>query len=173
MPSQAENAKRDAKFIKLWSDAGFDPAMKADCALTAGFSASASKRSTGKIINSLIQNQKMRKELKKAGVDLKRVAGKIAELMDAPHPLVAPRLNKETGKLVYAPDNFIQLKATDLAAKIHDVFAPLRIQEDKTETKQIVMSIEVVQRLERYNSQRALMAKGETFDVVPITDQQG
>jgi len=168
----AGNAKRDAKFIKLWSDAGFDPALKVECARTAGFSPSSAKTSTGKIVNSIIQNSKMRRELKRAGVDMRRLALKISELMDAPHPLVKPYKDAE-GNLHFMPDNLAQLKATEMAAKIHDVFAPLRIQEDKTETKQIVLTAEVVHRLERFNEQRKLIETGETFDVVPIRDQQG
>lgn len=170
--AEKNSTPKDAKFIQLWSDAGFDPAMKSACAKSAGYSAAHASRSTGKIINSLIQNRKMQKELKKAGVDMKRLAEKIAQLIDAPNPLVKPWKDPVTGELIFAPDNFIQLKATELATRLHDAFAPARLDIDKRETKQIVFSAEVIHRLERFNSQRELLRSGETFDVEPIRDQQ-
>lgn len=147
--------------------------MKSSCAKAAGYSATSASKSTGKIINSLIQNRKMQKELKRAGVDMKKLAEKIAQLIDAPNPLVKPFKDPLTGDLIFAPDNFTQLKATELAVRLHDAFAPARLDIDKRETKQVVFTAEVVHRLERFNAQRELMRSGETFDVEPLPDQQG
>lgn len=153
-----DKTEKDAKFISLWADKNFEPSAKSSCAIEAGYSPSAiQKRTTGKIITSLMQNKKMQKELKKAGVSMARLATKIDELLDAKHPL------SPTNK----PDNFVQLKAAELGIRLHDAFAPTRVELDKRETKQIVLTAEVIHRLERFNSQRELMRTGETFDVRP------
>jgi len=163
---------RDVKFIQLWSDANFDPAAKSICASRAGFSPKVAGRTTGRIVSSLIQNQKMQKELKKAGVDMKVLAKKIVALLDARSPLGKPTKDPVTGELTYPPDNFVQLKATELGLKLHDAFAPTRIDVDKTETKQIIFSAEVLHRLERFDSQREAMAKAEAIDVTPEPNNQ-
>jgi len=161
--AESKPISKDARFVQLWADANFDPQAKADCARTAGFSPTTVNRQTGKIINSLIQNKKMQKELRRAGVDMKRLAEKIGQLLDAKHPLAKGD----------KPDNFVQLKAAELGIRLHDAFAPTRLDIDKRETKQIVLSAEVIHRLERFDQQTKLMKTGETFDVEPIRDQQG
>lgn len=163
---------RDAKFIKLWSGSNFDPDAKVSCAEAAGFSPVRARQQGGRIINRLLQNKKMQKELKKAGVDLPRLARKIDQLLEAKHPLAALRKNPETGVMEIPPDNFIQLQAAQLGAKLHDAFAPTRIDMDKTERREIHIDADVVHRLERFDRQREQMLKGETFDVVPVSDNQ-
>lgn len=174
MAEKSSVTSKDAKFIQLWAEKDFDPALKGACAKTAGFSPSAASRSTGKIITSLIQNKKMQRELRKAGVNMKKLAEKIAEQLDAVHPLSnKTRFNPETGKWEGPPDTMARGKAIEIGTRLFDAFAPTRLDIDKRETKQIVFSAEVIHRLERFNTQRDLMRTGETFDVEPVTDQQG
>lgn len=173
MPAKSSAIDRDAKFIQTWADTGFDPDKKNDCAQLAGFSPRAATRTTGRIISSLIQNQKMQKALKKKGVNMERLAQKISELLEAKNYLIKPRIDPFSQQLVYAPDNFTQLKATELATRLHDAFAPTRVDIDKRETKQVVMTAEVIHRLERFNSQTEKMKLAEAFVVEPLADQQG
>ena len=173
MTEKSKPANRDQKFVELWSASGFDWAQKNSCAKAAGFSPIQAPRTAGRIITSLIQNQRMQKALRKRGVNLDRLAAKIAELLEAKNYMARPIGKDEAGNEIYPPDNFIQLKTTDLAAKIADVFAPTRLDIDKRETKQVVFTAEVLHRFERFNAQREFMRNPETIDVEPITGQQG
>lgn len=166
-------ADRDRKFVELWSGSNFDSLSKNSCAIAAGFSEKGAAKGSNRVLNNLVRNKKMQRELNRAGVDLKRLAAKIDELMEAKHPLAKREFNPFTKTFMPAPpDNFIQFKATELGLKLHDVFAPTRISEDKTETKQIIFSAEVVQRLERYDEQTKLLEKGVSFDVNPVPVNQ-
>lgn len=165
--------ERDRKFVELWSGSNFDSLQKNKCAIAAGFTEKGATQGSNRVLNNLVRNKKMQRELNKAGVDLKRLASKIDELMEAEHPLAKREFNPFTKTFMPGPpDNFIQFKATELGLKLHDVFAPTRISEDKTETKQIILSAEVVQRLERYDEQTKLLQKGVTFDVDPVPANQ-
>lgn len=170
MSNNEDGAANDRRFKELWSGTGFDPLEKNSCALAAGFKEKGVIRGSNKILNTLVRNKKMQKKLDKKGVTMDRIATKLSELMDAPHPLAKREFNPFTKEFLPAPpDNFIQFKATEFAAKIHDVMPPTRIAEDKTETKQIIMSAEVVQRLERYDEQtRALDEKRKAIDVTSV-----
>ena len=138
-----------------------------------GFDKKGAGRGSNRVLNSLVRNRKMQKKLDKHGVTMDRLASKVDQLLDAPHPLAKREFNPFTKEFMPAPpDNFIQFKAAELGLKLHDVFAPTRISEDKTETKQIIFSAEVVQRLERYDEQTKLIEKGVTIDVEPVPADQ-
>lgn len=171
--SPSKEAERDQKFVELWSGSGFDSLAKNKCAIAAGFDKKGAGRGSNKFLNTLVRNKKMRQKLDKHGVTMDRLASKVDQLLDAPHPLAKRDFNPFTKEFMPAPpDNFIQFKAAELGLKLHDVFAPTRISEDKTETKQIIFSAEVVQRLERYDRQRELLSKGETIDVTSVSADQ-
>ena len=166
-------ADRDRKFIELWSGSGFDILEKNKCAVAAGFTPKSASQGSNRVLNNLVRNKKMQKKLDKHGVTMDRLAAKVDQLLDAPHPLAKREFNPFTKELMPAPpDNFIQYKAAELGLKLHDVFAPTRISEDKTETKQIILSAEVVQRLERYDEQTKLIEKGVTINVESVPNNQ-
>lgn len=164
---------RDARFIQLWSGTDFDPLAKAKCAEAAGFSPKCSRLQAGKVISRLMQNQKMQKELNKAGIDMKRLAKKIDEQLEAVHPMAkTTHFDKEKQEWIGPPDNFARGKAIELGIKLFDAIPPIRIEEDKTETKQIVLSGEVVHRLETFEEQRRRISEANTFDVAPIPNNE-
>mgnify|MGYP001371797068 CR=1 FL=1 len=174
MSNNGNGADNDRRFKELWSGVGNDPLQKSSCAIAAGFKETGVIRGSNKILNTLVRNKKMQRKLDKKGVTMDRLAGKLNELLDAPHPLAKREFNPFTKELMPAPpDNFIQFKAAELGMKIHDVFAPTRISEDKTETKQIIFSAEVVQRLERFDEQTKLLEeKKKAIDVTSVSADQ-
>jgi len=173
MSNNGKGSDNDRKFVELWSPSGFDPLEKNSCALAAGFGDKRIARRSNKLLNTLVRNKKMQRKLDKKGVTMDRLATKLNELLDAPHPLAKREFNPFTKEFMPAPpDNFIQFKAAELGIKIHDAMPPARIAEDKTETKQIIFSAEVVQRLERYDEQTKLIEKGVTIDVEPVPADQ-
>jgi hypothetical protein len=174
MSNNGNGADNDRRFKELWSGVGNDPLQKNSCAIAAGFKETGTIRGSNKILNTLVRNKKMQKKLDKKGVTMDRLAGKLNELLDAPHPLAKREFNPFTKELMPPPpDNFIQFKAAELGMKIHDVFAPTRISEDKTETKQIIFSAEVVQRLERFDEQTKLLEeKKKAIDVTSVSADQ-
>lgn len=159
MSSKAAAEEREQKFLALWSNSSFDPLVKNDCAVKAGYSRSTAPAKSNKIIKALIQNQKMQRAMKKRGISFDKLAGKLDDLLDAKHPFAPDQ-----------PDNLAQHKALDTALKIQDAFPPAKLEIDKHERKEIVITGEVVQRLERFQEQRQRMERGETFDVIPATD---
>ena len=159
MPNELKTEGRESKFLTLWSNSGFDPLAKNGCAIEAGYSPGSASASSNRVFKKLVSNEKMRRALKKKGITFDRLADKLVELMEAKHPF-AP----------LQPDNLAQHKAVDTALKLHDAFPATKIDIDKHERKEIIISGEVVQRLERYNLQREILEKGETFDVLPAAD---
>lgn len=102
-----------------------------------------------------------------------RLAKKIDEQLEAVHPMSKETYYDEfSKKWVGPPDNYAQGKAIDLGVKLFDALPPIRIEEDRTETKQIVLSGEVVHRLESFEEQRRRLAEGKTFDVTPIANDE-
>ena len=113
----------------------------------------------------------MQRELKKSGVDMTRLAKKLSEQLDAVHPMSKEtHFDEEKNRWVGPPDNYAQGKAIELGVKLFDALPPIRIEEDRTETKQIVLSGEVVHRLETFEEQRRRIDEAKTFDVTPIAD---
>ena len=171
MSNNGNGADNDRRFNELWAGSGYDPLEKHSCAIAAGFKEKGVIRGSNKVLNTLVRNKKMQKKLDKKGVTMERLASKIDQLLDAPHPLAKREFNPFTKEFMPAPpDNFIQFKATELALKIHDAMPPSRIAEDKTETKQIIFSAEVVQRMERYDEQTKLLEqKRKAIDVTSVS----
>lgn len=174
MLNNGNGANDDRRFNELWSGVGNDPLKKNSCALAAGFGDKRIARRSNKVLNTLVRNKKMQRKLDKKGVTMDRLAEKINDLLDAPHPLAKREFNPFTKEFMPAPpDNFIQFKAAELGIKIHDAMPPTRIAEDKTETKQIIFSAEVVQRLERYDEQTILLEqKKKAIDVTSVSADQ-
>lgn len=174
MSNKGNGADNDRRFKELWSGVGNDPLEKNSCALAAGFKEKGLVRGSNKVLNTLVRNKKMQKKLDKHGVTMDRLAGKLDQLLDAPHPLAKREFNPFTKEFMPAPpDNFIQYKAAELGIKIHDAMPPSRISEDKTETKQIIFSAEVVQRLERFDEQTTILEqKKKAIDVTSVPVDQ-
>jgi hypothetical protein len=155
---------RDQKFMDLWSGTGFDPTKKMDCALEAGFKPSGARMQPGRIIDRLAQNKKMQKALKKKGVTIDKLASKVAELMECNHPLA-----REKDR----PDTMTQLRATELGIRLQDAMPPARLDIESNERKEIIISAEVVERMEQYESrEKKLKDSGQIIDVIPEHDGQ-
>lgn len=140
------STERDQKFVELFAASGFDLKRREELAVQAGFQPGyGAKMNSGRIVKALVNNQKMQKALKKKGIDFNTLADKIAQLLECEHPMFKGR-----------PDNAIQHKTLETALRIKDAFPPARVDLDKTERKEIVISGEVVQRLEKFERFKVL-----------------
>jgi hypothetical protein len=138
--------ERDKRFIELFAGSGFDLSKREELAAQAGYKPGyAAKMNSGRIIKALVNNQKMQKALKKRGIDFDKLAEKIEELLECKHPAFPDN-----------PDNAIRHKALETALRIKDAFPPQRVDVDKTERKEIVISGEVIQRLEKFEKFKEL-----------------
>jgi hypothetical protein len=154
VPENEENmmnlTDKDHQFVKLFEASGFDFSRRSQLAVAAGFQPGATaKANAGRIIKTLANNKAMQRALKRHGVDNNKLALKIKELLDCEHPAFIGR-----------PDNMAQIKATEMALRVKDAFPATKIDVDKTERKEIVISAEVIARLEKY----------ERFRDVDVTD---
>lgn len=141
-----ELTDRDHKFVKLFEASGFDFSKRSELATAAGFPPGmVSRANAGRIIKTLANNKAMQRALKRHGVDNNKLAMKIKELLDCEHPAFVGR-----------PDNMAQIKATEMALRVKDAFPPTKVEVDKSEKKEIVISAEVVQRLEKYERFRTV-----------------
>ena len=159
MSSKPDTESREARFLALWSNAGFDADLKNSCAVQAGWSPSSAAPKSNRIIRALKNNEKMQKALRKRGINYDKLAAKLEDLLEAKHPFAPER-----------PDNMAQQKAMDTAIKIHDAFPPTKIDIEKNERKEIVITGEVVTRLERFQHQRERILRGENYNVLPAAD---
>jgi hypothetical protein len=156
VPENEENmmnlTEKDHQFVKLFQASGFDFSRRSQLAVAAGFAPGATaKANAGRIIKTLANNKAMQRALKRHGVDNNKLALKIKELLDCEHPAFIGR-----------PDNMAQIKATEMALRVKDAFPPTKVEVDKTEKKEIVISAEVIQRLEKYERFR-------NIDLTPVT----
>lgn len=139
----------EMSIIKRISDSGFDLSKVRQAALDAGVSAGEANATATRALKKISNNPLFQKALKKQGVTMDEMARKLKELMDAKHPQY-PDQN----------DNLAQLKALDMAMKATDIYPSTKIELDKTETIQIILSAEVIHAVER--------AKGiKVIDVEP------
>jgi hypothetical protein len=60
-----------------------------------------------------------------------------------------------------------QLKAVEMSLRVHDAFPAAKVDIDKTEHKEIVISAEVVQRLEKYEHLKAIDVESVTIPPTP------
>jgi|GEM_PF-3157009 len=134
--------ERDVKFVQLFQASGFDLAKREQLAVAAGFPPGRVARgNAGRVIKALVNNKAMQRALKKEGVNNEKLAQKLKELLDCEHPAFEGR-----------SDNMAQLKAVEMSLRVKDAFPPTKVDVDKTERKEIVVSGEVIQRLERFQS---------------------
>ena len=139
----------EAATIKGFIQSGYDLSKLRECAIQAGSAPVNAARVGANAIRKVANNPKMQKALRKQGISFDRLARKLDELLDCKHPQYPDQ-----------PDNLSQLKAFDMAVKIKDGYPSQKIELDKTETHQIVISMEVVQAVEK--------AKGtKVIDVEP------
>jgi hypothetical protein len=151
---------RDIEFTKRFLECGMDETKAIQIAEDVGYKPGLQAiNHAGRLKKVAYRNERMQRELKKAGVDHKRVAEKMNGLLDA-----------ESAMFPGKPDNIVQLKALELSAKIMDVFPPARVEMDKHETHEVVIDKEVFGLIEKYDRMRngAITVEAET-----ITDPQG
>lgn len=145
------STERDQKFVQLFAASGFDLKRREELAIEAGFQPGyGAKMNSGRIVKALVNNKKMQKALKKEGIDFPTLAKKMAELLECEHPAFPGR-----------SDNAIQHKTLETALRIKDAFPPTRVDVDKTDRKEIIISGEVVQRLEKFERFKVLDALAE------------
>ncbi len=152
---------RDAKFIEKLVEHNLDPSSRHDCAVEAGFKPGLpAVANAGRIIKRLSRNPELQDALQRQKVDMDKVATKIKDLMDCKHPF-APN----------QPDTTIQLKATETAIRVLDANPPQKFEVDHNEHREIVISMDVVHRLEQYDKMRGILPQaqetGEVIDVTP------
>ena len=155
-PKGLIKTERDIAFVNLWAAENFDPAKKVKCAEMAGFPPGAPARANaGRVSKNMAANMRIQRALKKRGIDPTFIADKLYDLMNAQHP-------KEG-----TPDGFVQLKATETVLKLNDMFPAAKLEIDKSERKEIVISGEVIQRLETHERQKELLSEFQVIDVQP------
>ncbi len=154
---QEVRTDRDQKFVSMFEASGFDISKRVEIATAAGFAPrNVAKANAGRIIKSLTHNEAMQKALKRKKVDYNRLAEKLVELLDCEHPAFE-------GK----PDNMSQLKAVEMSLRVHDAFPATKLDIDKTERKEIVISAEVVDRLEKFAKLKAIDVSSVTLPRLP------
>ncbi len=151
---------KDAKFLESFCDANFDPSMKLVCAEEAGLgTGEKALMNAGRVIKGLAKNERFQKSLERVGVDYDKLAGKIKQLLDAESPY-------KDGK----PDNFIQHKTLETAIRVMDLNPAQRLNIDKTERHEIVISADVVDRLVKYNEMRELQEGAVDAEIVTVPE---
>ena len=144
--------EKDAAFITKYAETGFDIKKRQSCAVAAGLgTGDLARMNGGRVTKALLQNKKLRAALKRVDVDMDSVAGKIKELLDAKSPL-NPSM----------PDNFIQHKTVETLIRVMDANPPQKIEVDKSEIHQVIISNDTVSRLEKYQKMRELKRDDST-----------
>lgn len=96
------------------------------------------------------QNEKMQKQLKKAGINLKYMASKAKELMECMHPQFKDQ-----------PDNTVRHRAWVSTANVLDLFAPTKHQVDSHNRQEITITLDLKNKIEDVTGQRIIDAEAE------------
>jgi hypothetical protein len=151
---------KDALFLQKFSEENFDPTKKLACAEQAGLgTGEKALMNAGRVLKSLQKNEKFQEELVRVGVNYNMLANKIKDLLDAESAF-------KDGK----PDNYIQHKTLETAIKVMNLNPATKIDIDKTEHHEIVISMEVVDRLNRYEKMIEMEDKAIDAEVVALPE---
>jgi hypothetical protein len=147
---------KDAKFIEKFVEANLDPSKKLICAEDAGLgTGEKALMNSGRVLKSLAKNEKFQEALQRVSVDYDKLASKLSELLDAKSPMF-------DGK----PDNFIQHKTLETAIRVMDLNPAQKLNIDKTEHHDIIISMEAVERLNRYS--KMIQEEENIIDAEPV-----
>jgi hypothetical protein len=150
------HTEKDAKFIEKFAEANFDPSKKLICAEDSGLgTGEKALMNSGRVLKSLAKNEKFQEALQRVNVDYDKLANKIKDLLDAESPMFE-------GK----PDNFIQHKTLETAIRVMDLNPAQKLNIDKTEHHDIVISMEAVERLNRYS--KMIQEEENIIDAEPV-----
>lgn len=127
------------KFLELWQQNNLSKESVRECAIKAGYRENFYPKDARKIVRSIGNNIKMQKALKKHGINFNTLAAKVSELLEAQHP-------QFEGK----PDNFVRHKTLETALDLYDAKPPKKIDIDQTTRTEIVISADLVSRIEKY-----------------------
>lgn len=154
---------RQVKLMQEFARAEFDFERLETCAIKAGFKKSKYlKRQALQALRPFSGNQYLRSALLSQGIDFTRIAAKISEMMDA---------EGEEG-----PDRISQRWATEMAIKIHDALPASKLQIEKHQTNEFIMTEDVQERIKRARAIDAEVVKEEVDEIgklppAPAADQ--
>ena len=116
----------------------FDFGALEACALEAGFAPGEDLRARAlSSLRRFSSNEHLQAALHKQGIDYDKIAQKLSDLMEATEP--------KYGK----PDNPSQLKAIELAIKVHDAMPSSKIQIDRHDKHEFVVTDEIRERIRK------------------------
>jgi hypothetical protein len=139
----------EMSIIKRIADSGYDLAYAKRAAIEAGVAPGQAVGATNRALRKIANNPLFQKALKRQGVTMETMAKKLLDLMNAKHPQFPEH-----------DDNMAQIKALDMAMKAHEVYPSLKVDIEKNETHQIIISAEIIHAVEK--------AKGiKVIDVLP------
>lgn len=128
---------RAVKLMQEFARAEFNFEKINECALRAGFKKSRYlKRQALQALRPFSGNQYLRSALMSQGIDFTKIAEKIAEQIDAKMP---------DG----TPDRISERWATEMAIKAHDALPTQKIQIDKHQTNEFILTDDVQERIRR------------------------
>lgn len=129
---------RERAFLQYWYEAEFDRSKIEECAVKAGYPpGTQGVEQGGRAWSRALKNKEFQLALEKQGIQFERMAKKLDQLLEAEHPMYQ-------GK----PDNFIQHKALETAIRVMDANPPTKVDIDKHEEKNIVISMETMSMIE-------------------------
>ena len=132
---------------------------KRQAAIKAGYAPATASLMAKRLTDKLACNRYFMEEAHKQGLTVEAIIGELKRgVTAAMHPLRPDQ-----------PDNYNRRGYTDLALKLFGAYAPTKIDMDiKKQEVKIVITPEIIDRLERYKRQRAeLEAVGHIFPDVP------
>lgn len=136
---EAYHTLPSAKQVRLMQEfarAGFDFEQLTDIAKKVGFKGPAIRRQALRALKPFSGNQYLRAALLAQGIDFTKIASKIAEQIDAVNP---------DG----TPDRVSERWATEMAIKAHQAMPATKIEIDKHQTNEFILTDEVQERINR------------------------
>lgn len=129
---------KQTKLFNALAKRDFDFGSLEACALEAGFFPGHDLRERAlSSLRRFSSNEHLQAALHKQGIDYENIALKLAELMESKEP----KYDK--------PDNPSRLKAVELAIKVHDAMPSSKIQIDRRDRHEFVVTDEIHDRILR------------------------
>lgn len=146
---------RQVRLMQEFARSGFDFEKLTDCALKAGFKKSRYlKKQALQALRPFSGNQYLRSALIDQGIDFSRIAAKINEMMDA---------EGENG-----PDRISQRWATEMAIKVHDALPASKLQVEKHEVSEFVVTDELQDRIRKARVIEAEVVKEKALEAAKV-----
>lgn len=144
-PKTQKLSLRQEVFMEEFAKMGFDWNKRKLAVLRAGYEPVNALLTANQVIRKVTNNDRMIAAMTRKGINFSKLAEKLQALLNAEQVVKV----QHDGTLIKSPDNFVQHKAFETAARLYDTFPSQKIDIDQHSVTEIVLSPEIIGRIQK------------------------